>query len=78
MFPACLHKYTFLALFLICGCVAADVHSENQTSKDQAPYVSRLNEPQSSAYQAATFQDEGIEKGVRRGIMRAPVGSPDR
>ena len=50
MSPACLHKYTFLVLFLICGCVAADVHGENQTSKDQAPYISRLNEPQSNAY----------------------------
>jgi tetratricopeptide (TPR) repeat protein len=50
MSPACLHKYIFLVLFLICGCVAADVHVENQTSNDQVPYVSRLNEPQSNAY----------------------------
>ncbi len=50
MLPACLNKYAFPLLLLLCGCVAVDVHGENQTSKDQVPYVSRLNEPQSNAY----------------------------
>jgi len=70
LFRCC--QFTVLSTLLLSGCVAADVSVDaKDVASSDAPYVSRLNEPQSNAYFHYTSARMLLADGNREGAVKA-------